>query len=465
MHILKTGFFVGALALAGCGALTRTPYDTPQVLLPAQFTHAPAATAQPVTDAWWHALGDPRLNAWIDLALERNPDLAAAGLRVRRAALQAQLAGHALRPQPGATASTGASRSLSGSPRSTTENASASLSVGWELDLFNRLGAQRDAAGFEAQASVQDRQAVALALTTTTAGLYWQLAQANERLESADRSLAYAHRTTELVQAQYRSGAVSSLELREARQSLAQQEVLWSQYVQARTELRQALTELFSGAAAPGGEPRALPSGPLPAVEAGLPAELLGRRPDLRAAELRLRAALASSDAATARYYPTLSLTGSLGGASSALLHLLSNPVAVLGANMTLPFLNVGEMRLSTAIARTQYEEAVVNFRKSLYSALAETEKSLSARTQLQEQEQAQQRSLQESVAITRLYEARYRAGQVPLRAWLDAQERQRAAELALSALRLQQLQNQLTLYKVLGGGLEPATLPPPSQN
>ncbi|MDR2326154.1 MAG: efflux transporter outer membrane subunit [Acidovorax sp.] len=465
MHILKTGFFVGALALAGCGALTRTPYETPQVLLPAQFKHAPTATAQQVADAWWHALGDPRLNAWIDLALERNPDLAAAGLRVRRATLQAQLAGHALLPQPGATASTGASKPLSGSPRSTTENASASLSVGWELDLFNRLGAQRDAAGFEAQASVQDRQAVALALTTTTAGLYWQLAQANERLESADRSLAYARRTTELVQAQYRSGAVSSLELRETRQSLAQQEALWSQYVQARTELRQALTELFSGAAAPGGEPLALPSGPLPAVEAGLPAELLGRRPDLRAAELRLRAALASSDAATARYYPTLSLTGSLGGASKALLHLLSNPVAALGANMTLPFLNVGEMRLSTAIARTQYEEAVVNFRKSLYSALAETEKSLSARTQLLEQEQAQQRSLQESVAITRLYEARYRAGQVPLRAWLDAQERQRAAELALSALRLQQLQNQLTLYKVLGGGLEPATLPPPSQN
>lgn len=461
MHVLKTSCFVGALALAGCGALTRTPYDTPQVLLPAQFTHAPSsATAQPVTDAWWHALGDPRLNAWIDLALERNPDLAAAGLRVRRAALQAQLAGHTLLPQPGATASTGASRPLSGSPRSTTENASASLSVSWELDLFDRLGAQRDAAGFEAQASMQDRQAVALALTTTTAGLYWQLAQANERLESADRSLAYARRTTELVQAQYRSGAVSSLELREARQSLAQQEALWSQYVQARTELRQALTELFSGAAAPGGEPLALPSGPLPAVEAGLPAELLGRRPDLRAAELRLRAALASSDAATARYYPTLSLTGSLGGASNALLHLLGNPVAALGANMTLPFLNVGEMRLSTAIARTQYEEAVVNFRKSLYSALAETEKSLSARTQLLEQQRAQQRSLQESVAITRLYEARYRAGQVQLRAWLDAQERQRAAELALSALHLQQLQNQLTLYKVLGGGLEPATLP-----
>ena len=148
-----------------------------------------------------------------------------------------------------------------------------------------------------------------------------------------------------------------------------------------------------------------------------------------------------------------LSLTGSLGTSSSTLLDVLANPVAALGANLALPFLNVREMRLNTAIARSQYEEAVVNFRKTLYAALAETEKSLSARTELALQEEAQQRATQESVEITRLYEARYRAGQVPLRTWLDAQERRRAAQLALSALHLARLQNQLTLHKALGGG------------
>ena len=132
---------------------------------------------------------------------------------------------------------------------------------------------------------------------------------------------------------------------------------------------------------------------------------------------------------------------------------ILFAPVAALGASMTLPFLNVGEMRLNTAIARNQHEEAVVNFRKSLYAALAETEKALSARTELASQEQAQQRVTQESAEITRLYEARYRAGQVPLRTWLDAQERSRNAQLALSALHLAQLQNQVTINKVLGGG------------
>ncbi|EPD37750.1 MULTISPECIES: efflux transporter outer membrane subunit [Delftia] len=453
MHMLKTGVLACAVALAGCGAITRTTYEAPQVALPAQFEHAQPSAATPAPEAWWRAFGDPRLDAWIDMALARNPDLATAGIRVRRAALQAQLAGRALLPQPGGTLSTGASRPLSGSPRSTLETSSATLSVGWELDLFDRLGAQRDAAVFEAQASEQDRQAVALSLAATTASLYWQLALANERLEFARQSLEYTRRTGELVEAQYRSGAVSSLERREARQALAEQQALLSQYTQARAELRQALNELLLGAEAPGGEPQALPTGALPAIAAGLPAELLGRRPDLRAAELRLRASLASSDAGTARYYPTLSLTGSLGGSSNSLLDLLANPVAALGASMTLPFLNVGEMRLNTAIARNQHEEAVVNFRKSLYAALAETEKALSARTELASQEQAQQRVMQESAEITRLYEARYRAGQVPLRTWLDAQERSRNAQLALSALHLAQLQNQVTITKVLGGG------------
>ncbi|SFB63327.1 efflux transporter outer membrane subunit [Delftia tsuruhatensis] len=453
MHMLKTGVLACAVALAGCGAITRTTYEAPQVALPAQFEHAQPSAAAPSPEAWWRAFGDPRLDAWIDMALARNPDLATAGIRVRRAALQAQLAGRALLPQPGGTLSTGASRPLSGNPRSTLETSSATLSVGWELDLFDRLGAQRDAAVFEAQASEQDRQAVALSLAATTASLYWQLALANERLEFARQSLEYTRRTGELVEAQYRSGAVSSLERREARQALAEQQALLSQYTQARAELRQALNELLLGAEAPGGEPQALPTGALPAIAAGLPAELLGRRPDLRAAELRLRASLASSDAAAARYYPTLSLTGNLGGSSNSLLDLLANPVAALGASMTLPFLNVGEMRLNTAIARNQHEEAVVNFRKSLYAALAETEKALSARTELASQEQAQQRVMQESAEITRLYEARYRAGQVPLRTWLDAQERSRNAQLALSALHLAQLQNQVTINKVLGGG------------
>lgn len=443
---------LGTVLLTGCASLTRTPYHAPDVPLPAHYQHAQPAADSLRADAWWRAYGDPQLDAWVDLALARNPDLAAAAIRVRRATLEARLAGNALLPVINGSAGTGVSRPLSGSPRATTESGSGTLGASWELDLFDRLGAQRDAAVFEAQASAEDRDAVALSLIGTTAGLYWQLGLANERIDLAEQSLAYARRTRELVQAQYRSGAVSALEPREAEQSLAEQQAQMTQLVQARIDLRQALTVLFDGAAPPGDEPRELPASVLPAIGAGLPAELLGRRPDLRAAELRLRATLAASDAATTRYYPALSLTGALGTSSRALLDVLANPVATLGANLTLPFLNVREMRLNTAIARTRHEEAVIVFRKSLYTALTDVEKALSARTQLAEQEAAQQRVRDEAVEIERLYEARYRAGQVPVRAWLDAQERRRSAELAYVALHLARLQNHVVLIQALGG-------------
>lgn len=443
---------LGSLLLPGCASVTRTPYHAPAPPLPTHYQHAQPVADGIRTGAWWQAYGDPKLDAWVDLALARNPDLAVAAIRVRRATLQARLAGHALLPAVSGSVGSGLSRPLSGSQRATAESSSGTLGVSWELDLFDRLGAQWDAAVFEAQASAADRDAVALSLIGTTAGLYWQLGLANERIDLAEQSLAYAHRTRELVLAQYRSGAVSGLEPREAEQSLAQQQAQMSQLVQVRTDLRQALGVLFDGAAAPGGEPRRLPESGLPTIPAGLPAELLGRRPDLRAAELRLRATLAASDAATARYYPSLSLTGALNTSSSALLDVLANPFATLGANLTLPFLNVREMRLNTAIARTRHEEAVVAFRKLLYTALSEVEKALSARAQLSAQEAAQQRVRDEAAEIERFYEARYRSGQAPLRAWLDAQERRRVADSAYAALHLALLQNHVALIQALGG-------------
>ena len=137
------------------------------------------------------------------------------------------------------------------------------------------------------------------------------------------------------------------------------------------------------------------------------------------------------------------------------MLHLLSNPVATLGVGVTLPFLNVREMRLSTDIAGARYEEAVVLFRKSLLTAFTEVEKALSARSHLQAQALLLQQSLEQTRAIELRSEARYRYGQTALRVWLDAQERRRAAELALASTRFEQHQNHIALVQALGGGLD----------
>jgi outer membrane protein TolC len=166
-----------------------------------------------------------------------------------------------------------------------------------------------------------------------------------------------------------------------------------------------------------------------------------------------LRSTLSGVDVARANYYPTLTLTGALNTASTGLLGVLANPTGTLGAGVTLPFLNVREMHFNTAIARTQYEEAVVNFRKSLYTALSDVENALSDNAQLAIQGEALQRARDDSAVAEQLYEVRYRAGAIGLRLWLDAQERRRASDIAFSANRLARLQNQAVLYQTLGGG------------
>ncbi len=459
---LRLGALAMAMVMAGCTTL-QTPYSQPVVQTPTQWEQSGKATgtaAAASIDRWWQQFDDPALTLLIDTALARNNDLAAATLRVRQAQLQAGLAGTALSPTFSASASSSASRSLDSSNAPSSRGSGVSASVSYEVDLWGKLASSRNAAEWEARASAQDRESTAQALVASTAGLYWQLAYLNERYASGEQSLAYARQTLELVQAQYRAGAVSSLEVREAQQTVTTQQSTLSQLQQQRVETRNALAILLDAPPTQltlqgtlKAEPQQLDTQPLPEVAAGLPADLLGRRPDLRAAELRLRSTLASGDATRASYYPSLTLTGSLGTSSSSLLNLLSNPVATLGAGLALPFLRQTEMKLSNQLSQAQYEEAVVTFRQTLYQAFADVENALSSRTQLAEQGALLTQRLEAAREVERLYEVRYRAGAAPLRTWLDAQESRRAAELALSENRLSQYNALATLYKALGGG------------
>lgn len=465
MTIKKSSFALVPLALAllaGCSG-TRTAYQAPGVNVPAAWEQQQATIFAQLPDQWWRQFDDPALSQVVESALARNNDLAAAALRVRQAQLQAGITAAGLGPIVAGRLSSGASRRLDGGGNSTVRSSGASLSASYEVDLWGRVASTRDAAEWAARATAEDREAAAQALAGTSAGLYWQLAYLNQRVASGGDSLAYAQRTQELVRSQYDAGSVSALELREAEQTVASQRAALAQLEQQRVETRNAIAVLMN--APPGAatlaevlptEPQRLPEAALPPVAAGAPAELLSRRPDLRAAEARLRNVLASGDATRASYYPALSLTGDLGTSSTSLLRLLSNPVATLGAGLSLPFLRAQEMKLSGQLAAAQYEEAVTNFRQTLYTALADVENALSARTQLLRQ--GEQLTLQLTAAreAERLYEVRYRAGATGLRTWLDAQQRRRTAELAVQENQLAQLNALATLYRVLGGAVVP---------
>ncbi|KCB22283.1 efflux transporter outer membrane subunit [Bordetella hinzii] len=445
---MKPALVLASLLLAGC---IHTPYQRPAVQTPARWQHAPVAAPVP-GGPWWRNFQDPVLDTLVESALARNNDLAVAALQVRRAQLQAGLAQSDLYPTLSGLGNVNRSRALD-SGRASARTTNVELSASWELDLWGRLARARDAAQWQALATEEDRQAAALSLIGTTAGLYWQTAFLNQRLASSRESIAYARRTLELVQAQYAAGGASGLEVAEARQNLASQQAAHTDLLQQRVETINGLAILFDGPPDRiAADPQRLPQGPLPGVDAGLPAELLGRRPDLRAAEARLRAAVATTDATRASYYPPLTLTGSLGSASDSLGNLLANPVAALGAGLALPFLNWNQMRLNIRISETDYAILVAQFRQTLYQAMSDVENALSARGQLADRARLLQASLDAAREAERLYEVRYRAGAVALRFWLDAQEKRRAAEVAADENRLQRLRNQVQVYQALGG-------------
>lgn len=459
----RWGTMLGGLVLAGCAS--HTPLSEPALAVPvawqqgggvagASAPHSAAAvdSASAPELVWWNALGDPVLAGLIAQARQHNADLAQAALRVRRAQLQAGLAASDLLPTVSVRGNTTATRPME-SGGTTTRQHGVTGSVSWEADLWGRLSAARDAAQWEARATESDRQGVALALTATIARLYWQLGYLGQRVEASQQSIDYARRTVELVEAQYRAGAVSGLERAQAAQVLANQQAAHTQWLQQRTETRHALALLLGGtpgAALP--EPAALPQAALPAVAAGLPAALLTRRPDVVAAEQRLRRAVAGVDTTRRAFYPTLTLTGSVGTASSELAEVLRNPVGTLGAGLLLPFVQWRDMQRNIAIARTDQELAVLSYRQTWYQALADVEDALSALQQFDAQGAQLALAAEAARDAERLSEARYRAGAVALKTWLDAQESRRQVDNSLALNRLNRLQARATLYQALGG-------------
>lgn len=457
---LASALILGS-SLVGCAAVVKTPYEQPAVQVPNNFQNSKAVSQQIhadiLADQWWTLFKDPQLNSLVNDVLAANSDLAVAGINLQQARIQARQT----QSQQGVRIS---DAGLTTRRSFDLEDGSSSSGFGvnfpglsYELDLFGKLANQTEAARWEALASEEDLQTTAQSLIGTTAQLYWQLGYLNERYSVVQQNLATAQRTYDLVNVQYRAGAVSGLDLTQAEQAIQSQQATLSQIEQQRVETRTALAVLMNMPVQQLSiqEPKRLPNIALPAIEAGLPASLLSRRPDLRATELRLRKALANKDANKASYYPSISLTGSLStgvGTSSSLSDALKNPVATLGAGLSLPFLQWNDMKRDLQVNELEYEKAIIQYRQTMYEAFADVENALSNRTELTKQVALQQRNVELAERTERLTEVRYRNGAVALKNLLDAQETTRNARLSLVQTRQSQYNAYVTLMQALGG-------------
>ncbi|KMN29853.1 hypothetical protein VI26_22265 [Chromobacterium sp. LK1] len=453
MTLWKSNLFVLSLALllAGCQS---TPYQRQELDAPAQWRSAGTQTQADMSrEHWWQGFDDPSLLAVLEQARSRNPDLSIALLKLRKAQLAAGLERSDALPSLSGDINAGTKRTL-GESSAWSRSSGGSLSTSYELDLWGRVDARLRAADQEFRASAYDEAAARLLSDSTAAGLYWDIAALKARQTLGQADLADLRRIQALAEAKWRAGATSEQDVTQARSAVLSQQADLLTLADERGQKENALALLLDhapGAALP-------PIGPLPlapgqpAVDAGLPSSLLERRPDLMAAEARLRGKLAKVDQERAAFFPALKLTGSLGSSSSALSSLVQNPLLSLGASVSLPFLEWRKQGLQLKTSQADYELETVSFRKTLYGAYQEVDNALSARQRLLQVVQLQTATLALNRRSEQLAESRYRAGAVDAQAWLDAAKARRGSESALLRLRQEQLKNLADLYKALGG-------------
>lgn len=449
---------------AGCASTYRAPevtvaprYGAAVDTEAAQDTSIGTAASYPRRDAaadpWWRGFEDARLDRLVEDVLARNHDLKTATLRMQRARLQVGQARNERLPVASGSVSQSNSTAIRGGGPDQ-DSANAQLSLGYEVDLWRRLEVAQTAADWGAQASVEDIDSAALLLIANACDLYWRLADANARIARSEDAIATARRTAALIDLQYAVGAVSRLETAEVAQSLQQRIGNQARFVQQLSELRGAIAVLRGGLYWPeADEPHAVSAPALP-VDAGVPVDLLGRRPDLRAAEWRLRQTLADADRVRLSAYPQLSLNLSASGSGTSIGDLLDRPLRTLTRSLLLPFLDANGTRLRIAAARKDYDIAAEAFAQRLIDAIGEVETANAARAPLEMQVASARDTLRAAEQAERLYALRYRAGAVSLRLWLDAQQSRLGAEDTLSQAELAQRRNDIAMVKAIGGSL-----------
>ena len=446
-----------ALTLAGCGSMA-PDYQRPAAPVASTFPDAAssAATATAATAITWHQFfTDARLQALITLALANNRDLRIAVLNIEQARAQLDIR----RADQWPTVNVGLSGSrVPTSAGGISSNYSAGVLVtAYELDLFGRVRSLGDAALAQYLASEEARRAAQISLVATVANSYLALQGDEELLRVTSETLLTREASLRLIKLRFEQGASSQLDLRQAESLLESARVALAQVTRQRALDENALV-LLLGQALPATLPAAVPitAAPrLPELAAGLPSDLLVRRPDIRQAEQQLIAANANIGAARAAFFPRITLTGSLGSASNALSGLFNAGSGAwsFAPQLLQPLFDAGRNQGNLQVAQVTRDIALAQYERAIQSAFREVADALAGRATLGEQLRAQEALVRAEQDRYRLADLRYRNGVASYLDALDAQRSLFAAQQALVQVQAQYQQLGVTLYRVLGGG------------
>ena len=446
-----------AAALSGCATLVPSSTEVAPAI-PAQWPAATSGTSSATVEVadigWREFFVDPRLQAVIAQSLDNNRDLRVAVLNVEKARAQYRIQRADRVPAVGVQGQ----MTRTGGDAPVTEQFSANLGVvEFELDLFGRVRNLSQAALQQYFSEAANRRSAQLSLVAEVANAWLTLGADNEQLRIAQATLASYEDSLRLAEARHQLGGASSLELSQTRTLVETARTDVARFAGQVAQDRNALVLLAGGPV----DDTLLPATevteiaavrPLPA---GVPGEVLLRRPDVMAAEHTLLSANANIGAARAAFFPSISLTGSIGSASSELSNLFDSGTRAWSfvPTLNLPIFQGGKLRANLGVATANRDIALAQYEKAIQSGFREAADALALNDSLDAQLASQQALMAAATQAQTLSQARYDAGLDSFVTLLDARRTAYTARKSLVSTQLAQQSNQVALYKVLGGG------------
>jgi NodT family efflux transporter outer membrane factor (OMF) lipoprotein len=450
--------FVAALLLGACSMVP--PYQRPAAPVPAAWPQPAAAQGQLATELDWRDFfADAQLKRLIEIALQNNRDLRVAVLNIEQARAQYQIRRADELPTLNAVATASRQQPTTTGPGIASVYTAGLSVTAYELDFFGRLRALSQAAQASYLATEEARKTAQISLIAAAANGYLALLADDEQLALTQQTLGTREESLRLTRLKFDNGAASELDVRQA-QSLHEAAKATLAQQQRQRALDENALVLLLGAPLPR-EPAA-PAGMLgddallADVNAGLPSEVLVHRPDVAQAEALLVAANANIGAARAAFFPRITLTASAGRASTQLSGLVGSGGSFawsFAPQLLQPIFDRGRNRAALQSSEAGRDIAVAQYEKAIQTAFREVADALAGRASFGEQLRAQRAQAEAEAARFKLADLRYRNGAASYLDVLDAQRALFGAQQAAIQVRLAQLQNQVLLYKALGGG------------
>ncbi len=472
MHRIAT---VILLTLLTGGCVLGPDYQRPAVDIPAAWRLDEKEAQDLAQTLWWEQFNDPVLNDLIAVALRENKDLLIAAARIEEYAGRYGIARADLLPQVGAAGEysrqrvteLGDNRTTPGY-QTTTDTYSASLNASWEIDLWGRIRRSNEAAQAQFLGTEEGRRGVILSLVGNVAAAYINLRGLDRQLEISKDTAKTREESYLLFQERFAGGVISDLELSQNRSQYEEALASIPGLEKAVSQQENGLSVLLGRNPGPILRGKGLDALTLPEIIAGIPSDLLERRPDIRAAEQTLIAANAQIGVARAAYFPAISLTGYLGSASGDLDDLFKGPAKIwqYSGPLTVPVFSSGKIAGGVQVAEAVRQQALISYQQAVQNAFREVNDALVDQNQTRKKLAAQKRqvdSLRQYADIARL---RYDNGYSDYLEVLDAERSLFNAELAFTETQGALHLSLISLYKAMGGGwlkeVEKHALPQP---